>query len=265
MCLHSLKIKRIRMFRVSATLSFCLWFINLMPAQAQFPDLRKEAKKIENQAKEILNKHTGAPSTADVANGLKEALKNGANKGSVQASSVNGYFKNPLLKIPFPPEVQQVETKLRQIGLGSEIDKFVLALNRGAEEAAKSASPIFVTAITNITIADAWSILRGNKDAATQYLTKQTSSSLYTAFKPTVIKALQTTAATKYYANLINTYNKVPGVNKVNPDLGDYATKKAISGLFILIAKEEAEIRQNPAARTTELLKKVFAEKNQKR
>ncbi len=197
-------------------------------------------------------------SSEDVAQGLKEALTNGVSKGSDLVSQVDGYFKNPEIKIPFPPEVKQVETSLRQLGLGSEVDRFILTLNRGAEEAAKEAKPIFVEAVKQMTIQDAWAILRGEKDAATQYLKSSTSTVLKEKFKPIIQQALEKVNATKYYGDLVGTYNKIPLVQKVNPDLNEYATEKAIEGLFVMIAKEEKNIRENPMARTSELLKKVF-------
>ena len=197
-------------------------------------------------------------STEEVAQGLKEALTNGVSKGSDLVSQIDGYFKNPEIKIPFPPEVRQVETTLRQMGLGKEVDRFVLTLNRGAEDAAKEAKPIFVEAVKQMTIQDAWAILKGEKDAATQYLKSSTSTLLKEKFKPIIQASLNKVNATKYYGDLVNTYNKIPLVQKVNPDLDDYATDKAIEGLFVMIAKEEKNIRENPVARTSELLKKVF-------
>ncbi|WP_276366677.1 DUF4197 domain-containing protein [Chryseolinea sp. H1M3-3] len=200
----------------------------------------------------------GSLSTEEVAQGLKEALTNGVSKGSDLVSQVDGYFKNPEIKIPFPPEVKQVESRLRQIGLGSEVDKFVLTLNRGAEDAAKEAKPIFVEAVRQMTIQDAWSILKGEQDAATQYLKKSTSALLKEKFKPIIQNSLNKVNATKYYGDLVNSYNRIPMVQKVNPDLDEYATDRAIEGLFVMIAKEEKNIRENPLARTSELLKKVF-------
>ncbi|ELR73539.1 hypothetical protein C900_02624 [Fulvivirga imtechensis AK7] len=197
--------------------------------------------------------------TEQVVAGLKEALIKGITTGSSQASRVDGYFKNPKIKIPFPPDVQRVEEKLRQIGMGNEVDKFVMTLNRGAEDAAKEAKPIFVNAIKSMTIQDAWGILKGNNDAATQYLIRTTSGQLKAKFKPVIKNSLDKVNATKYYGDIVTTYNKVPFVEKVNPDLDDYATDKAIEGLFYLVAQEEAKIRKDPLARTTDLLKKVFA------
>jgi hypothetical protein len=213
-----------------------------------------------NQAIGDLNKGAGnaQPTTAEVAEGLKEALIKGISHGSDLTSQVDGYFKNPEIKIPFPPDVKRVEDKLRQIGLGSEVDKFILTLNRGAEDAAKEAKPIFITAIKSMTIQDAWSILRGQNDAATQYLKRTTSAQLKDKFKPVIQNSLNKVSATKYYKDIVTRYNQIPLVQKVNPELDDYATDRAIEGLFIMIAKEEKDIRQNPVARTTELLKKVF-------
>lgn len=202
------------------------------------------------------------PTTAEVASGLKEALIQGASKGSVSASQVDGYLNNPRIKIPFPPEVQNVADKLRQIGLGDQVDRFVTTLNRGAEKAAAEAKPVFVAAIKQMTVEDAWNILRGENDAATQYLQRTTSDLLRARFKPIIGSALESTNATKYYSDLVNTYNKIPFVTKVDPDLENYATTKALEGLFYLIAQEEANIRQNPGARATDLLKKVFKEQD---
>jgi len=215
-----------------------------------------------NQTLSDLNKSvsTQTPlSTAEVADGLKEALIKGISTGADLTSAVDGYFKNPQIKIPFPPEVQKVETKLRQIGLGNEVDKFVLTLNRGAEDAAKEAKPIFIEAIRQMSIQDAWGILKGTDDAATQYLKRTTSGLLKEKFKPVIANSLQKVSATRYYSDIVNTYNKIPLTEDVNPNLDDYATDKAIDGLFIMIAKEEKNIRENPLERTTDLLKRVFA------
>jgi hypothetical protein len=154
--------------------------------------------------------------------------------------------------------VKKVEDKLRQIGLGVEVDKFVMTLNRGAEDAAKEAKPIFISAIKQMTIEDAWGILKGEPDAATNFLKRTTTAQLKEKFKPVVQNSLNKVNATKYYGDIVNNYNKIPFVDKVNPDLNDYATDMAIQGLFTMIANEELNIRKDPVARTTELLKRVF-------
>lgn len=200
--------------------------------------------------------------TAEVGEGLKEALIKGISNGSDLASRVDGYFKNPKIKIPFPPEAKKVEDKLRQLGFDKDVDRFIMTLNRGAEEAAKEAKPIFVTAIKSMTIQDAWGILKGEPDAATQYLKRTTSIQLREKFKPVIKDALTKVNATKYYGDIVNTYNQVPFVQDVNPNLDDYATDKAMEGLFLLISEEERKIREDPLARTTDLLKRVFRAQN---
>lgn len=217
-----------------------------------------------NQTIGEVNKAVGGEkplTTAEVGEGLKEALVNGISKGSDLVSQLDGYFKNPEIKIPFPPDVKRVEDKLRQVGLGDQVDKFVMTLNRGAEDAAKEAKPIFITAIKSMTIQDAWAILRGEENAATEYLKRTTSAQLTAKFKPVIQNSLSKVNATKYYGDLVGTYNKIPFTEKVNPSLDDYATGKAVDGLFVMIAKEEKSIRKDPVARTTELLKKVFSYK----
>ena len=200
--------------------------------------------------------------TNDVIGGLKEALIQGISNGSDIASQVDGYLGNPQIKIPFPPDVKKVEDKLRQIGLGNEVDKFITSLNRGAEKAAKEAKPIFISAIKSMTIDDAWGILKGEPNAATEYLKRTTSDQLYEKFNPVIKSSLDEVNATKYYGDIINTYNKIPFVEKVNPDLDDYATLQAMDGLFYLIEQEEAKIRKDPVARVTDLMKRVFAEQD---
>lgn len=228
-------------------ISLCL--IMTFAAQAQLDRLKKAAKSLAGG---------NSLSSEEIAAGLKEALTNGISKGSDLVSQLDGYFKNPEIKLPFPPEAKKAEERLRQMGLGNEVDKFILSLNRAAEDAAKEAKPIFVTAIQSMTIQDAAGILKGEPDAATQYLKRTTSSPLKGKFKPVIQNSLSKVNATKYYTDLINTYNKIPLVEKMNPNLDEYATDKAIEGLFIMIAKEEKNIRANPLARTSELLKKVF-------
>lgn len=201
-------------------------------------------------------------STEEIGRGLKEALIQGIRRGAESASKTDGFFKNELIKIPFPPEISKVETRLRQIGLGSQVDRFVKTLNRGAEKAAKEATPIFTNAIRSMTINDARDILQGSNDAATRYLIRTTSKDLKKKFQPIIKKSLESVNATKYYTDLINAYNKIPGVTRVNPDLDEYATERAVVGLFTLVAQEELNIRENPQARTTELLKKVFSQQD---
>ncbi len=194
----------------------------------------------------------------EAAGGLKEALIQGISKGADQASRTDGFNLNSLIRIPFPPDAQRVAATLRSIGLGSQVDKFELSLNRGAEDAAKSAKPIFLSAIKSLTFSDVWGILTGSKDAATQYLRRTTTAQLTTAFLPIMQQSLDKVDATRYYSALTTRYNQLPLVRPVQTDLNQYATGKAVDGLFTLIAQQEADIRENPVARTTALLKRVF-------
>lgn len=204
---------------------------------------------------------SGNLSSNDIASGLKEALRIGISKGADKASVTDGYFKNPLLRIAFPPEAQKVAARLRQIGLGAQVDKFELSMNRAAEDAAKVAKPVFIKAITSMSIGDAVSILRGQNDAATQYLRRTSGQQLVTEFTPIIDSTLKKNNATRYYTDLVTTYNKLPFVQKANPSLTQYATGKAVDGLFVLVAQEEQKIRENPAARVSDLLKRVFGSK----
>lgn len=195
----------------------------------------------------------------EIVRGLKEALEVGARNAARSTSKVDGFYKNNLIKIPFPEEASKVEDKVRSLGLDKEVDEFVLTMNRGAELAAEEAAPIFVEAIKNMTVTDGVKILNSEQnDAATQYLRNATSAELYAKFLPIVQKSLQEVDVTKYWNPIITTYNKIPFITKQNPDLDAYVTQKAIDGLFVMIAKEEANIRENPQARVTDLLKKVF-------
>ena len=198
-------------------------------------------------------------SEKDASLGIKEALTQGITKAVLNLNKTDGFYGNDLYKMLLPPDSQKAEKALRRIGLGSQVDKAVLAINRGAEDAVGSASPIFTKAIREMTVTDALSIVRGNKDAATQYFRRKTSQELIAAFTPPVKTSLDKTNATRYYTDLANTYNRLPmSFEKVNPDLTNYVVGKAVDALFDQVAKEEANIRANPVARTTEILKKVF-------
>ena len=209
-------------------------------------------------AQNVLQKLGESLTKVELDGGLKEALIQGITKGTTSASALDGFLKNPLIKLPFPEDVKNVEDRLRKLGLGSEVDKFVVSLNRAAEDASKSALPIFLDAIKNVSIQDGLQLLNGDEKAATEYLKRSTTEKLVTAFMPIVSQSLDKVNATKYYGELVGRYNKIPLIQKVNPDLKDYATKKAIEGLFKLVAGEEKEIRTKIGARKSDLLKKVF-------
>ena len=209
-------------------------------------------------ARKMIDQGKGGLTEKDAADGIKEALVKGTGESISLVSKLNGYFSNPEIKIPFPPDAREIESKLRAIGLGSKIDEVTLAINRAAEDAAKSAESIFVSAVKKMSISDAIQIVRGQNDAATRYLAKTTTPDLKAAFSPVIKASLDKVDATRLWEDVIKAYNQIPFVSRQNPNLTEYVTDKAISGLFIMIAKEELKIRQNPAARTTELLRKVF-------
>ena len=197
-------------------------------------------------------------SEIDIAKGLKDALIIGANNSSKQLNILDGFNKNNLIRIPFPPEVAQVATKLRDLGMGGKVDEFEVTLNRAAEQAAKDAAPIFSDAITQMSITDAKNILTGSNNAATTYLQTKTTDALFAAFSPTIKSALGSNMATSKWTEITSIYNKLPFITAVETDLTKYTTNKALSGLFTVLADEEKKIRENPASRTTDILQKVF-------
>lgn len=196
----------------------------------------------------------------EIAKGLKEALVQGITNGANLAGKKDGYLGNSRIKIPLPQDVKNAEARLRKLGLGPEVDKFLVSLNRSAEDAAVSSKPIFTEAIKSLTITDAVNILKGDKDAATKYLKKTTYEKLVSTFKPNIKKSLDKVAATRYYTNIATKYNQIPLVQKkINTDLNDYTTRKAVDGLFVLIADEEKKIRENPAQQASNIINTVFS------
>jgi len=202
----------------------------------------------------------GQLTTSEIASGLKEALTVGAQNSSNQLSAVDGFFKNAAIKILLPPEAQKVEKTLRDIGMGSLVDKAILSVNRAAEDASKSAAPIFINAIKSMTIQDAVGILKGGDFAATNYLKTKTTASLIDAFKPVIEQSLSKVGATKYWSDVFTAYNRF-AANKINPDLSGFVTGKAVDGIFYQVGLEEQKIRKDPVARVSDLLKKVFGSK----
>jgi len=216
-----------------------------------------DAQFLKN-AKKLINSKNNGLTEKDAADGIKEALVNGTDESVKQVSVLNGYWGNSEIKIPFPAEAKEMESKLRTIGMGKKVDEFNESMNRAAEKAASEAKPIFLTAIKDMTVRDAVNIVKGTDNAATMYLKNNTSPQLIDKFQPIIKTSLDNVNATRYWSDLITIYNKIPMVKKMNPDLPQYVTQKAIDGLFIMIAKEELKIRKDPVARTSELLKKVF-------
>ena len=197
-------------------------------------------------------------STDEIANGLKEALKVGAEKGTTKLSAVDGFFKDAAIKILMPEEAQKAEQKLRSIGLGKQVDNAILTMNRAAEDAAKSAAPIFINAIKSMSIQDAVGILKGGDFAATNFLKNKTTLELTNMFRPVIETSLQKVDATKYWNTVFTNYNRF-SADKVNPDITAYVTEKALAGIFYQVGLEEQQIRKDPVARTSDILKKVFS------
>ncbi len=198
-------------------------------------------------------------SNADIAAGLRQALDNGVDKQVSKLTQTDGFYKNELVKIFLPQELQKVDKTLRDIGLGNLADEGLRVLNRAAEDAVKEATPIFVNAVRQITFDDARNILLGPDNSATQYLSNKTTNELYGKFNPVITTSLDKVGATQVWNNIINQYNSIPFTSNVNPDLADYVTQEALKGVFNMIAVEEKEIRNNFASRTTDLLRRVFA------
>lgn len=197
-------------------------------------------------------------SNADMAAGLRQALDFGIEKQVSKLTQTDGFYKNELVKILLPAELQKVDKGLRDIGLGNLADEGLKVLNRAAEDAVKGATPIFVNAVKEITFNDAKNILLGQNDAATQYLTSKTQTALYAQFKPVINNSFEKVGADQVWENLINRYNAIPFTTDVNPDLTDYVTGEALKGVYAMIAVEEKEIRTKVSSRTTELLRRVF-------
>lgn len=196
---------------------------------------------------------------ADIAAGLREALDLGIEKQVSKLTAEDGFFKNELVKIVLPEELQKVDSALRKVGLSSLADEGLKVLNRAAEDAVSEATPIFVNAVKDITFDDAKDILLGDDNAATTYLTTKTQTELYAKFKPVINNSFSKVGADQIWSNLISKYNNLPLTNNVNPDLTDYVTTEALEGVYTMIAVEELEIRNSVASRSTDLLKKVFA------
>jgi hypothetical protein len=208
---------------------------------------------------------SNTPKTIDISAGLKEALKKGITEQVTKLTAIDGFYKNDAVKILMPEELQMVDASLRKLGLSNLADDGIKALNRAAEDAVKEATPIFVNAITNMNIADAKNILMGSENSATTYLQGSTSKDLYAKFSPVVQESIGKVGADVIWASIIKKYNTIPFISKVNPDITDYVTNKAMDGVFKMIAVEEKNIRTNLKSRTSSLLKQVFALQDKKK
>ncbi len=198
-------------------------------------------------------------SNTDIANGLRQALDNGIDKQVTKLTQKDGFYRNQLVKILLPQELQKVDKTLRDVGLSKLADEGLKILNRAAEDAVKEATPIFVNAVKEITFTDARQILLGNNNAATTYLKNKTNNALYAKFNPVINRSFSKVGADKIWSNIINKYNALPLTSNVNPDLTDYVTQEALKGVYTMIAVEEKQIRTKLSSRTTDLLRRVFA------
>lgn len=255
---------------ISLALLPVLFFICSANAQINFNNAINDAKKEDwnkaaDDAKKDLNQFEKGGkkplSNEEVVQGLREALNVGTNNSTASASKADGFYKNPLIFIPFPPEAQKVKNTVVDLGMQQQVNDFEMSLNRAAEEAAKTAAPVFLDAIKGMSIQDGFSILKGADNAATDYLKNRTSTDLTAKFTPIIKDAIQKVEVTKYWNPIITAYNKVPFVEKQNPNLEQYITARALEGLFKLIAEEEKKIRTNPLAQVTDILKRVFGNK----
>lgn len=223
--------------------------------------VNSEAQSIFDKAKKTFSKNNSNVTEEEAGFGVKEALNNGISSAVSFLNKPDAFFKNDLYKVLLPPEAKKMEKTLRDIGMGKMADDAIEAINRGAEDAVGYATPIFVDAIKQMTVTDALKLVSGGKNSITEFFRSKTSAKLKEAFMPVIDKSLEKTNATKYYGDAVNQYNKVPLVKKMNPDLADHVAEKTLFALFDRIAVEEVNIRSNPAARTSDLLKKVFGGK----
>lgn len=214
--------------------------------------------ELQDIASQLPNSEYGVTNT-EISSGLREALNLGIDRQVNKLTQEDGFFKNEIVRISLPPELQKVDQTLRSVGLSSLADEGLKVLNRAAEDAVKEATPIFVSAVQQITFNDARNILLGNNTAATSYLTSKTEDQLYAKFNPVISNSLDKVGATQVWSNIIAKYNNLPLASKVNPDLPDYVTNEALKGVYKMIAVEEQQIRTDLASRTSRLLQRVFS------
>ena len=230
-----------------------LLLFNAIPSSGQFDRLLRDLGESLG-----LDVQQAGLSDEKIVSGLKEALRVGTEKTVTMTGKKDGYFMNQAIKILMPEKLQNFEQVLRAVGYGSQIDEFVLSMNRAAERAAPQAQSIFWGAIKAMSFEDARKILGGNATAATDYFKGKTTDKLTAAFKPIVDKAMNEVGVTRQYKNLVEGFQAIPFVNIESIDLDHYVTTKSLAGLFLVLGEEEKKIRTNPAARVTDLLKEVF-------
>lgn len=226
-------------------------FVGAMPLKAQLIKLPKSVK-------DLTHKSGDKPTETEASQALKEALNKGVDKAVKGLARPDGFLGSDVYKILLPPQAEKMESTLRKMGMGSEVDKMVATMNHGAEQAVGEAKQVFINSIKQMTVQDALGIVTGGNGSATEYLKRTSQDSLRARFKPIVQEALNKTGATRNWADLARAYNKVPFTQPVETDLNAYVTGKALEAIFDEVRKQEDEIRQDPAARTSQLLQKVF-------
>ncbi|MAK66977.1 MULTISPECIES: DUF4197 domain-containing protein [unclassified Methylophaga] len=249
--------------KFSATFTSIVFLFSLLATSPSHADWKKFLEDFSKSGSTALESSQGSDLSADtIANGLKEALETGTRKAVENVSKEGGYLNNPQIRIPLPPRVQQAAGLMRQLGLNKMADDFEQSINRAAEKAAPQATSIMIDAIKSMTIDDARNILNGETDSATRFFEDKTRGKLAGLFEPIIDTSLNEVGATRYYNQLDDQLSSVPVVGQdLNLDLPDYVTGQALDGLFVMIAQEEQKIRNNPAARTSELLQQVFGSK----
>lgn len=232
-------------------------FVSAANAQAESGWLNKTLDTIKTKSASTMRQTK--LSDTKIGAGLKEALKVGINNAVQSTGKTDGFFKNQAIKILMPEKLSAVEKGLRMVGMGPQVDEFVLSMNRAAEKAAPAAKDIFINAIFDMNFDDIQKIYSGGDQAATNFLKEKTQAKLKEAFTPFVNKTLEEFQVTKSYKNLVDRYQKIPLAKKPNvPDINDYVITKALNGLFTVLGEEEGKIRKDPAARVTPLLKEIF-------
>ncbi|HET6364534.1 MAG TPA: DUF4197 domain-containing protein [Nitrospirota bacterium] len=234
--------------------SIIILLLSLIIASSAYAGLLDKMREYREKERQSRNE----PDTDTIVSGLKEALSTGAKNGVKSVSQVDGYFGNPLIKIPMPEKIQRIEKALRKAGFNKEVDRFILSMNRAAEKAAPQALTLFVDSVKGMTIPDAVGILRGNDTAATDYLKSKTFNELYQSFKPSISSSMNDVGVTRTFKEMMDKTRRIPFLKKESVDLDHYVTSKALDGLFTMVGQEEKKIRKDPAARVTELLKTVF-------
>jgi hypothetical protein len=245
-------------FSVMVTSALFIFF--LMATSPSHADWKKFLEDFSKSGTTALGTSEGTDLSSDtIANGLKEALEVGTRKAVENVSKEGGYLNNPKIHIPLPPRVQQAAGLMRQLGLNKMADDFEQSINRAAEKAAPQATSIMIDAIKSMTIDDARNILNGENDAATRFFEDRTRGKLADLFEPVIDTSLNEVGATRSYNQLNDKLSSVPVVGQeLDMDLQDYVTDQALNGLFVMLAEEEQKIRDNPAARTSEILQQVF-------